>query len=86
MIIFIILIFREWWDGAASWKRFGVCGIVLSSRQYKTCRGKTRAETKIQVIAFGILSSPEQLSDWQEVATWVRLLVVVVFVLVVVVA
>ena len=48
IIIFIILIFREWWDGAASWKRFGVSGIVLSSRQYKACVGKTRTEKKIR--------------------------------------
>ena len=42
------------------------------------CRGKTRAEKQIQVIAFGKLNSPGQRSGWQEVATWVRLLVVVV--------
>ena len=50
------------------------------------CRGKTRAEKQIQVIAFGKLNSPGQRSGWQEVATWVRLLVVGVFLLVVVVA
>ena len=44
------------------------------------------AEKKNQVIAFGKLNSPGQRSGWQEVATWVRLLVVVVFLLVVVVA
>ena len=50
------------------------------------CRGKTRAEKQIQVMTFGKLNSPGQRSGWQEVATWVRLLVVVVFLLVVVVA
>ena len=50
------------------------------------CIGKTRAEKKIQVMTFGKLKSPGQRSGWQEVASWVRLLVVVVAVLVVVVA
>ena len=53
---------------------------------YAMCIGKTRAEKKIQVMTFGKLKSPGQRSGWQEVASWVRLLVVVVAVLVVVVA